>query len=446
MMPLQSNNELFPTKEDLNHLGEAIIDIMDVYKLEAADIADGSLRISSNKTKNSAHMLTIEDCRRLANSAKRKGRLNIKVEWLEMELEMRKIKGEDLNEVERLIQREKDHHDFILVNFGKYGPGTNITGSDMRPYTKNKDIEARARTQKKLFIMKKKEIFPFYKNFPRHKLLKYEARADIIQLYREAEINKMCRGVSMTRNKEDHLRKSSFLHHYNPYLQLAPFKLTVASDQPFIGRVVEFLSLEESGLIKRAGGGCLKPRIYSEEEGSRDLHHFTAKEICYINHRRSTIINKIRNRFQLLMNLKFKDQFLEHENFQVVNYGHGGSLKMHQDHSPFHFTRRLTTFMVYLSTVYGGRTVFPVQGITEDPVEGDAVVWHTITAKGTEDQRTQHCACPVILGAKWVVNLGLNIQENWGEVVTRSGGEYQQWSTLQCQTHSQHYKFLHNEK
>ena len=88
------------------------------------------------------------------------------------------------------------------------------------------------------------------------------------------------------------------------------------------------------------------------------------------------------------MNTNFKDQFLEHENFQIVNYGHGGSLKMHQDLSPFHFVRRLSTFMVYLSNVHGGHTVFPVQGITESPVEGDALLWHTLNAKGEEDQRT----------------------------------------------------------
>ena len=127
---------------------------------------------------------------------------------------------------------------------------------------------------------------------------------------------------------------------------------------------------------------------------------------------------------------------------KVLNYGQGGSLKMHQDHSPFHFIRRLTTFMVYLSKVYGGRTVFPVQGITEAPVEGDAILWHTLSAKGTEDQRTQHTACPVIHGSKWVVNLGLNLQENWGEVVGKNREEYQQWSSMKCQRGRQHYQVL----
>ena len=105
------------------------------------------------------------------------------------------------------------------------------------------------------------------------------------------------------------------------------------------------------------------------------------------------------------MNLKLKDQFLEHENFQVVNYGHGGSLKMHQDHSPFHFTRRLTTFMVYLSsTEEGGNTVFPLLGTTVPPRQGTALFWHTVTSSGYQDQRMKHLGCPVVYGDKWIVN------------------------------------------
>ena len=202
--------------------------------------------------------------------------------------------------------------------------------------------------------------------------------------------------------------------------------------------------MDETNQLRAQGGSCLKPRIYSNDEGNQDLHHFTAKEICYVSHKRRKNINRIRQSFQLLMNTNFKNQFLEHENFQIVNYGHGGSLKMHQDHSPFHFVRRLSTFMVYLSNVQGGHTVFPVQGITESPVEGDALLWHTLNAKGEEDQRTQHTACPVIFGSKWVVNLGLNFQENWGVTDKYNGAQYQQWNTIKCLRRKKHYDYLHN--
>ena len=119
---VQTNNQHFPTAKDLKHVGEAIIDIMDVYKLDAIDIVEGNLRVLNNKTMKSKHKLVIEDCSVFAKSAGRKGRINIKIEWLELEKRMKYEKGEDLSEVKRTLKREKDHHDFILTNFGKYGP------------------------------------------------------------------------------------------------------------------------------------------------------------------------------------------------------------------------------------------------------------------------------------------------------------------------------------
>ena len=160
---------------------------MDVYKLDAIDIVEGNLRVLNNKTMKSKHKLVIEDCSVFAKSAGRKGRINIKIEWLELEKRMKLEKGEDLSEVKRTLKREKEHHDFILTNFGKYGPGTNITGSEMKPYSKDKSVVARATTQRNIFKMKKREVFPFYKDFPMHKLLKEDPRSDIIQLYREEE-------------------------------------------------------------------------------------------------------------------------------------------------------------------------------------------------------------------------------------------------------------------
>ena len=174
---------------------------MDVYQLAATDIAAGNLQVLNNKTMKSKHKMSTEDCRVLSESAGEKGRLNIKIEWLELELTMKRKKGEEINEVKRDIIREREHHDYILTNFGKYGPGTNITGREMKAYSKDKSVVARATTQRNIFKMKKKQVFPFYKDFRMHKLIKDDGRADIFHLYREEEINKMCRGIIMARRR-----------------------------------------------------------------------------------------------------------------------------------------------------------------------------------------------------------------------------------------------------
>ena len=124
----------------------------------------------------------------------------------------------------------------------------------------------------------------------------------------------------------------------------------------------------------------------------------TAKEICYVHPSKDPVLARVRQRFQRLVGFSFRGHLLEHENFQLVNYGVGGALRAHHDVSPFPFADRLATFMVYLSSVSGGRTVFPGQGLAEDALEGDAVLWHGMRADGEKDARSLHLACPVIAG------------------------------------------------
>ena len=69
-------------------------------------------------------------------------------------------------------------------------------------------------------------------------------------------------------------------------------------------------------------------------------------------------------------------------NQDVVDYG---------DPSEWLITgERLMTFMVYLSSVEGGNTVFPLLGVTVPPTQGSALFWHTVTSSGYQDQRMKH--------------------------------------------------------
>ena len=56
--------------------------------------------------------------------------------------------------------------------------------------------------------------------------------------------------------------------------------------------------------------------------------------------------------------------------------------------------------MVYLSSPEGGRTVFPGQGLEEEAVEGDALLWHGMRADQKKDARGLHLACPVLAGGR----------------------------------------------
>ena len=77
-----------------------------------------------------------------------------------------------------------------------------------------------------------------------------------------------------------------------------------------------------------------------------------------------------------------KDNNRASENYQLMNYGVGGIIESHTDVSagpPLRLEdpggQRMVTFMAYLSKVAGGRTVFPMLGVSVQPEPGSALFW-----------------------------------------------------------------------
>ncbi|XP_076451527.1 prolyl 4-hydroxylase subunit alpha-3-like [Babylonia areolata] len=103
------------------------------------------------------------------------------------------------------------------------------------------------------------------------------------------------------------------------------------------------------------------------------------------------------------------------EAMQVVNYGLGGHYDAHVDphiNAPSNdvlLSRsgpRIATFLMYLSDVeVGGSTVFLRAGISVSPRKGMALFWYNFAPDMENiDNLTQHAACPVLVGQKWVAN------------------------------------------
>ena len=121
------------------------------------------------------------------------------------------------------------------------------------------------------------------------------------------------------------------------------------------------------------------------------------------------------------------------ESYQVVNYGTGGYYGPHGDGMGYyahpghnaviadsamdyyaHTGDRYSTFMVYLSSVeLGGGTVFPLLGLNNNAVFGDAVFWNNAWSEGRMDYLSLHGGCPVLVGSKWITNKWIQYYDNF---------------------------------
>ena len=224
---LTSNNQL-PVEKDLEQLAEGLVDIFLVSEQPPW------------KWEKLLHPFQSSDWEQLAKAASTKGRLDFRISCLEQQL--RGNRNED--EIERLkrkIEKEKDRHDAILMEFGRFGVGSNITRLDMRPYNSaNREFLRKANAQRTQFKFRRRQVFPLFKNFQPETS---DPRSGLLDLYREEEITALCRGKKLpVSRKQKREEVCKMLHHGHPALRLAPFKLSVLAKAPFISRIQVLLT------------------------------------------------------------------------------------------------------------------------------------------------------------------------------------------------------------
>ena len=69
--------------------------------------------------------------------------------------------------------------------------------------------------------------------------------------------------------------------------------------------------------------------------------------------------------------------------------------------------------MMYFSL--GGATVWPFAGISVFPEKGSALFWHNTFTNQVPDMFTQHTACAVLVGNKWIGNKWVGYNAQWNQ-------------------------------
>lgn len=231
----------------------------------------------------------------------------------------------------------------------------------------------------------------------------------------EIKYAKLCKGEE---EMEQDIKDKLFCKYsqHRPRFILKPLKMEFAYNDPEIIIYHDLLRDHEMEHIKKKSIPLLNRAT---------VHHPETNQLVYADYRVSksawiapemdevaaNIINKVGDVVNL--NMRYSEEL------QISNYGLAGQYEPHFDHStlknpkPFkkYGGNRIATMLMYMSDVqYGGCTVFTNTGpgVLVKPEKGSGVFWYNLLRNGKGNPKTQHAACPVVLGQKWVSNLWIH--------------------------------------
>ncbi|XP_049868039.1 prolyl 4-hydroxylase subunit alpha-2-like [Pectinophora gossypiella] len=195
--------------------------------------------------------------------------------------------------------------------------------------------------------------------------------------------------------------KCRYVHGPHPFLRLAPVKEEQLYHDPMIKLYRDVITDEEIRHIQRLA----KPKLWVAKTGTRSggwqKNRDRITEIMFLASNQSAIVTRFSRRVSL-----FTGHDYVYGTLQPANYGLCGLFASHVDA----FVKaevglnRLATVLVYMSDVeLGGATVFTKLNLTVFPEKGAALYWDNLHVSGERDFRTEHAACPVLRGSKWVV-------------------------------------------
>ena len=120
------------------------------------------------------------------------------------------------------------------------------------------------------------------------------------------------------------------LHRTNPFLKLGPFKYETLNDVPHIALIREFASYAQTNKIKSEAAGKMRATPLSVN-GSVSLYtQFRTSKVMYMNEHVYPISKDLSNSINLALKFNVTSKFGS-ENYQVMNYGMGGSIVTHLD-------------------------------------------------------------------------------------------------------------------
>ena len=124
-----------------------------------------------------------------------------------------------------------------------------------------------------------------------------------------------------------------WLHHDNPYLRLGPFKFEVHHTNPQVAELHDFISENMTDKVKDEARGKMKATPYVVGDKEEAYSKLRTSKVMYMNEKRVTLMMNVSNRIEKATRYRLTHEQYASENFQVMNYGIGGTINGHLDSS-----------------------------------------------------------------------------------------------------------------
>ncbi|XP_019730134.1 prolyl 4-hydroxylase subunit alpha-1-like isoform X2 [Hippocampus comes] len=395
---LTSRSEDLPNEGDQTGGAEALLRLQDTYQLDSDTMAKGKLPGTSLLLSS----LTVDDCFDLGMAAYQEEDFYYVEMWMAQALQQMQ-QGETLSSVDPITIL--DYHSYALYRQGDLEAALVSTKQLLAIDPENQRGKSNlAYFEYELAKPDRVEIIPVIPN-------KY------LTAYNATVYKQLCRGesVALTPRRRSRLFCRYHDNHGHPNLLIAPFKEEDLCDAPRVVRYYDVASHKDAEVIKKLAKPKLtRSKVRNNTDHTNVKSRVRISQNCWLENNGYKVVKKLINRVGYITGLEMSTA----EWMQVANYGVGGLYEPHIDFqgkevkNPYEYLgtgNRIATWLLYLSHVEaGGATVFPRAGAFAKPVKGSAIFWYNLHPDGEGDHQTQHAACPVLVGSKWVANTWLH--------------------------------------
>uniref|UniRef100_A0A3Q1APP1 procollagen-proline 4-dioxygenase n=1 Tax=Amphiprion ocellaris TaxID=80972 RepID=A0A3Q1APP1_AMPOC len=387
----------FPNDDDQTGAAKALMRLQDTYQLDTNIISTGELPGSS-----SVASLTVDDCFDVGKVA------YLEADYYHTELWMAQaLKQLDQGETPGLVDTV-NVLDYLSSSVNKQGEVERALNFTKRLLKLDPTHQQANRNLKHYEYLLSEQKVKATEEAEGRQRRESRGRTDDFLKYEQ-----LCRGegIGMTPRRQSRLFCRYYDNNRHPRYVIGPVRQEDEWDHPRIVRYHNIISDKEMEKVKELA----KPRlrratVHDPQTGKLTTAHYRVSKSAWLKAYEHPVLDKIDQRIGDITGLDVTTA----EDLQVANYGIGGQCEPHfdfaQKHELYAFEElgtgnRIATWMFYMSDVpAGGATVFTEVSVTIWPIKGTAVFWYNLYPSGEGDNRTQHAACPVLVGSKWVSN------------------------------------------